>query len=216
MLKDRFDDFGSYFQPFLVLTLGSTIRITLNGQGFDVSTDRTVQLDSHITDFGNGQLVAYQLEARLFEGERVVQALSLKAWVSWFLTSFDTAKERFERQVYALLHILQNLGMNIFQRWFLGFPLREQFVGIVQAQRLTRLLVGILTSRQRIIIDPTAKLKHSIKACSLGIRWKKAVLKCQSHRCIVAYLRLLINSVKSFLLKQRPACTQAAPLHPHS
>lgn len=153
-------------------------RITLNGQGLNVGTDGTVQLDPNVTDFGNSELVAYQLEARLLEGERIVPTVALKTWVARGFPSFDTSKERFESQFHPLLHVLQDLGMNLFQRWSFSLPLCEKFVRIIQAQRLTRLLVGVSANCQRIIVDAAARLKHSIQACSLGIGWKKAVLKC--------------------------------------
>lgn len=174
-------------------------RVTLNGQGLNVGADGAMQLNRYITDLGNAQPVAYQLKTRLLEGETIVQALALKAWVSWLLASFDTAKECLKSKVNPLLHILQDLGMNRFQGWFFGFPLCQKLVGIVQAQRLTILLVGVFTRRQRVIVDPSAKLKHFGEACSLGRGWIKAVLVCQSHRCILAYLTLIVNDVKESL-----------------
>ena len=124
---------------------------------------------------------------------------------------FDTTKERLKRQVHPRLHILQDLGMNRFQGWLIGFPLRQKLIGVIQAQRLFLLLVGVLAGRQCIVIDPTAKLKHSFKACSLGARWEKSVLVGQSHRCIITFLRGLASCVNPFPLELYPACTQRVP-----
>ena len=153
-------------------------RITLNGQGLNVSTDRTVQFDPHVTNLRKCQSVAVQLETRLLEGERVIAAIALKAGIARSFTSLDTTKESFESQLHALLNVLQNLGMNFFQRWLFGFPLREKLIRIVQAQRLSCLLIGVLANCQRIVVDAAACLKHSIKPCPLGVCWEKTVLKC--------------------------------------
>jgi hypothetical protein len=123
--------------------------------------------------------------ARLLKGEAIVQSPTLKARVSRFFTSLDTAKECLKRKLYPLLHVLQDLGVNLPQHWLSGFPFGQQLVSVIQAEGLARFLVGVFTNRQRVIVDPTAKLKHSFKACSLGASWEKAVLVCQSHRCIV-------------------------------
>jgi hypothetical protein len=200
-----------------------TNRIALNGQSLDVGTDGTVELDRNIANFGKCQSIAHKLEPRLLKGERIIQALALKAGVARFFTVLDTTKERLERQVYPLLHVLQDLGAlkatDRFQDWLGGFPLREKLVGIVQAQRLLLLFVGIFTNCQRVIIDPTAKLKYPFKACSLRRCGKKAVLvggcPLGAHRCIVAYLLPPVNSVNPFSLELYPAWVQAAPLHPH-
>lgn len=107
--------------------------IALDGQGFDVGADGAMQLYRNVANLGNGQLITNKFETGLLEGERVIQPLALKAGVSWFFTSLDATKERLKRQVNPFLHILQYLGMNRFQGWLIGFPLRQQFVGIIQA-----------------------------------------------------------------------------------
>lgn len=176
-------------------------RITLNGQGFDVSTDGTMQLHSHVANLGNGQPIANELKTGLLEGERIIQALALKARVARFFTGFDTAKERLERKFYSLLYVLQDLRMNTLQGWLIGFPLRQKLIGVIQAQRLTILLISVFTSRQRVVINPTAKLKHFFKACSLGASWIKAVLVCQSHRTSVSCFTPNVNCVNPWMFE---------------
>ena len=59
-------------------------RIALNGQGLDGGTNGAMQLDRNVSNLGKRASVAYQLEAGLLEGERIVQPFALEAWVSWF------------------------------------------------------------------------------------------------------------------------------------
>lgn len=130
-----------------------------------------MKLNQHVANLGDRELIANKLKTRLGKGEAIVEALALKAWIARFFTSFDTAKECLKSQIDALLHILQDLGVNFSQNWLSGFPLRQQFVCVIQAQRLTRFFVGVFTNRQRVVVHQTAKLKHSFKACALGASW---------------------------------------------
>jgi hypothetical protein len=60
MLKDRFDNFGSYFQLFLVLTLGSTINLRYSKNGDYVSFSiRRSDLESWLEELFPVMLVLY-------------------------------------------------------------------------------------------------------------------------------------------------------------
>ena len=92
MLKDRFDNCGSYFQLFLVLTLGSTIDITLAalpdgvGRGFPIAQiDETVQADAGLQE---GQM-APNFHLVLEDGRHLSlqslrgQPVLLNFWATW-------------------------------------------------------------------------------------------------------------------------------------
>ena len=87
-------------------------RVTLDSQGFDVGADGAMQINGYVANLGDPKPVTDQLKARLGKGEAIVQALALKAWVSRFFASLDTAKESLKSQIDTLLHVLQNLGVN--------------------------------------------------------------------------------------------------------
>ncbi len=170
--------------------------VTLDCQCLDRCTDRAMQLNRHVANLGERDLVANEFEARLLEGEAVVVPIALEAWKPWFFfASFDAAKECLIRQIYTFLHVLQYLRMNANQRWLIRFPFNQQFVRIVQGNRFACFFVGVLASSQRFVVDETAKLKRSFEACALRGCWEKAVLVRQSHASIVTYLRGLCNYV---------------------
>lgn len=144
-----------------------TNGVALNCQRLDVGTDIAVQLNANVTYLGNSQLVTSEFETGLLEGERVVSTIALKAWIPRFFTRFHTAKERLKRKVNSLLYILQDLRMNAIECRLVGFPLRQKLISSIQVQRLFLLLIGVLASSKRLVIDETAKLKHSFEACTL-------------------------------------------------
>jgi hypothetical protein len=86
-------------------------RIALNGQGFDPTLHRAVQLDLDVAYLGHKQAITLQpkTESSLFEGEAVIPTFALEPWIAWLLASLHAPKEGLERQVNPLLHTLQHL-----------------------------------------------------------------------------------------------------------
>ena len=80
MLKDRFDNFGSYFQLFLVLTLGSTIRADYR------SLDMTSVLEI------SGTEILSELPRR--HREKITQALANPLGLDAYVVICGFAKEK--------------------------------------------------------------------------------------------------------------------------
>jgi hypothetical protein len=72
-------------------------------------------------------------KARLFESETVILTPPFKARISWCFTTFNAPKKSIKRQMDAILDILQNLGVYLFQIGAVGFPAWKEGIRIVQA-----------------------------------------------------------------------------------
>lgn len=82
------------------------------------STQITMQFDLDVAKLGKDQGATCQPDtvAVLWIAKAIIAPIALNAWVSWFLTGFNTTKEPFEREVNAHANILQRLGMDQFQK----------------------------------------------------------------------------------------------------
>ncbi len=74
-----------------------------------------------------------QTETRLFEREAVVAPKTLESWITWrIFASPYPAKEGFERQINALLRVLEHLGMRLRHFRLVCFPAGQKLIRIVQ------------------------------------------------------------------------------------
>lgn len=173
-------------------------RIALNCQGLDSSLNRPVQFDFDITYFGDGQPIT-QLETRLLEGETVIPAKALKAGKAVFVSGLNPAKERLKSQINPLLHVLQDLRIDLGKFWIVGFPAGQYLVGIIEAQALLLDFPNLLTQTKRRVVDLSANLKGLIKAGALRFGWKHPVFIRLSHTDILRKTRNLSNCVNSIV-----------------
>jgi hypothetical protein len=209
---------GTPWVPFTLARKASvpvSNRIPLDGQRLDRGTNRAVQLYPNIPDLGEGQPVAVQPKAGLLEGEAIVPTFTTEAREArLFLSSLDPAKEGLIGQINPLLHVLQDLRMNLRQDWSFHLPCSQELVGIVQGDRLSRLLIGFLADCQCVIVDPSAKLKHFFEARSLRTGWEKSVLVGHSHVRIIADLHGAGNYVNQGCRTATSRPQRTALIHP--
>lgn len=186
-----------------------THRIALDSQGFDRAFERSVQLDFDIPYLGDSQPFI-QLKARLFEREAIIPTKPLKAREAIFLARLEPAKEGFISQIDPLLHILQDLRMNLGECGVIGFPTRQNLIGVVQTQGFLLLFPRLLTQTKRRIVDMPARFKGRIEFGSLRFGWKHPELVRLSHTIILRKKSKLSSLRKKMVNPQGEAKRSAA------
>src|SRR6266511_4180261 len=156
---------------------------TRQRDGLGRTLHRAVHHHMHRADFGEYQSIAFQAHtiAVLRIGDAIVAPELLEARKADFRRTFlHTAKERLERQINPHLNVLQHLGMHQLQRRALGFPARQQRLGIVQPKR-SAFGMRVSPRRKRLVVDPPARLKLLLKDAPLAVREIDAVFVGFAH-----------------------------------
>lgn len=189
--KGAFDDFaGKGGEPV-------PYAVAPDGQGFYFPFNRAMLNNLHYAYFRKEQSVIEQIETGLFKSEAVVAPITFEAGVPRrFFSSLYSAEEGFERQINTLLRVLKHLGMGLRQFRIVRFPAGQEFIRIVQRERLLLLLPGVLADCQCLVIHPTARIQRFAEQGSLVFGWAKAKLEGFAHRAIVLYIYAVFKRVK--------------------
>ena len=171
-------------------------RVAANSQRFDLPLNRSVQNKFYAADFGDIENVTFHGKSKLLEREAVISSVSLKAWITRFITCLDTAKESLESQINTLLDILENLRIYLVQLRLFLLPIGEHIVGYIQRYRFLFLLPGILTGGQRFVVNPSAQFQCVGKDSSLMFCWIHPILKGFTHNCSVSRISVNRNNLK--------------------
>jgi hypothetical protein len=86
------------------------------------------------------------------------------------LVTAPKPKEGLERQVYPLLHVLQDLRVNLLQFRPVLLPAGQQLMGRIQAERLLFIMPGLPALLKCLVIDLAAKFQDSVQPGALTLR----------------------------------------------
>lgn len=149
-----------------------------DSQSLNLAFNQSVQLNSHVSDFRQAQLVTVDGEAGLSVGERVVSFVRAKARKACSLFSLHPTKETIKCFFYSLQNILQDLAVDA----------RHIFTNLFDVRQLVRLFnvphglsfepVCVAPFLQTRVVEFAAKRKGAIQASSLCLAWTDAVAKC--------------------------------------
>lgn len=190
-------------------------RRARDGKRLNLTFNRAMQLDSHISDFREAQLAIVQSETGLSICEGIVSFVRAETRKARLLLCLDTPKEAVKRFLYALQDILQDLGMyardiraNLFN---VG-----QLVGLFNiANRPSFESVGVTPFLQTRVVEFAAKRKGMIQASGLGLARIDAKLKSAScyifvsHVCHVSIVSGLVRAGMLLTAAFRLACIVA-------
>ncbi|MFN8494400.1 MAG: hypothetical protein U0350_42765 [Caldilineaceae bacterium] len=170
-------------------------RSTAKTDGFRCSAQCPMELYLDRSDLAQIKFVASQCYAVaiLRIAHRIVPAAAFKAGIAWVFARFHTTEESFVSQVNPNLHILQNLRMHFFQRWFFFLPQRQHRRGIVIPKRCLALCPGVFSGCQGFIVDKATKLKLGFQLRDLRFAWVNSILICFKHISIVEHFCLKCN-----------------------
>ena len=176
----------------------------VDGEGFDLATDRTMVDHLESADLREAHpVVMGDAKARLREGEASIAVLAPETWVSRFFSGLASAEERFKSQVDAYCDILKDLRMHAFQGGTLVLQDRKGFLLLIERKGLALLLPGITPLFQQVIIQPTTLFKRRFQGFDLLFIGKESILKGFTHIQTLAHNRTGIK-------RQRCHPTQAA------
>lgn len=180
-------------------------RRTADSDCLGRATEFSVQRNLDTTEFTQAELVANQLNAVavLWVSHRVITPVPLKSGVTRFFTRLDTAKKCLKRQVNTHSDILQNLGMNNFERWFFRLPFGQHFLGIVIAQRNTVQLMTFLAGLKGLVVYPSTLFQHFGENCPLSRSWVNTI-PIRFHGLSITRL----SEMRKYSITLKTACVQ--------
>lgn len=160
--------------------------LALDCESLDCSVNRSIQLNSHVADFGQSQPVTCQRLSNLPKGNAVVSSERSETWVSRFLPSFHPAKERLECFVYAGNHVLKNSGVDV--RYVATIlPDFRQLINLIKsAYRLAFQLPRFASFLQSRIEQLTANSKLICERLRLSFRRVNPKPEGLNHETIIA------------------------------
>ena len=128
-------------------------------------------------------------KATLGKGEGVISVHSSKPRGAWLLSGFAASEEGFEGQINAYRNVLEELGMDTFQRRTFLFQDREGLLLLIEREASAFLLIGCLTAFKQVVIEPTALFKCLVELPDLLLIRKDTILKHFTHGRIIAQMR---------------------------
>ena len=133
-------------------------RGTMNCTGLHLAFDGPMVDHFETSNLGEADsLIVGDTKSTLRKGETIISSPALKAWEAWVLRMlFAAAEEGFEGQINTYRNILQDLGMDCIQGRAFLFQDRKGGLLPVEGETLARMLVGLLTLFEQVVIEPTA------------------------------------------------------------
>jgi hypothetical protein len=186
--------------------------LTLDAQRFDLSFNRTMQLDFNAAYLGKLQSIAVELKPKLGIDEAVVAVSALKSRISrLLLASLYSAKERLERFVCSVQHILGHLAIHLFVFRTINLDDRKLRALCLKRDADMVLLPGFLPLLQSSIVEMSAKTQRLAKLLSLVIRGIHSVFERFQH----LFPRLSLNVFANGLVGNIPRCGDKVAVSPH-
>ncbi len=127
-------------------------------------------------------LIMGDAETGLGEGEALIAPFALEARIARSLTSFTTPEKGLHGKFNPFRHVLQDLGVDIFEGGTCLFQQGDARFGLVPGNSTLLLFPSTGAISQRLIIEPAALFKHLLKSLGLTLGWVYPVLKHLSHR----------------------------------
>ena len=187
------DLFGAFGQAFRLAfyrkrDVPLARRRAMNGSSLDLALDGAMIDQLERADLREADMVLMgEGKARLWERERVIAALALKAGEPWlFDLLFAASEEGFHGEVNPHRDILQNLGMHSLQRRAFLLQSRKGFLLLIKRQAYACVLVGFLAFLKQVIVEPTALFQGFVELVYLFLGGVDPVLKHFTHAQILA------------------------------
>jgi hypothetical protein len=193
------DLFGGVFQAFrLTFTRERDRPFARRGAresaGLDCATNGPMTDHLDRANFGEAHTVIMgDGESTLRVGDGVVAAMTLKAGVSWFFTSFHAPEKGFHGKVNTNGYVLQDLRVHGVERGAFSFQDRKGLLLLIEREALTCLLIGGFALSEQVVIEPSTLFKRRGKRLELFLRRIDPILKGFTHD---ASLSLNRKSVK--------------------
>lgn len=158
--------------------------------GFGSPSHRPMKFDLDVSNLGEDKFPILDLASTrdLGEGDAIVSAIALETWVSWVFTSFYPSEESLIGQIDTHSHVLQNLGVDIFEGRPLLFQDRIGLLLLIARETIASLLIDALAFLKQMVIEPTTLFKGLVKQSFLLLCGKDSILKHFKHAHI-----LLVN-----------------------
>lgn len=180
-----------------------TGAVSPQGEGFNLALEWAMDNGLKLAYLSSHDCPVLERKPKLGIGQAAVSALTPETRIARLLSCLRTPKERFKREVDALLGVLQYLRVDHRQTRAFQLPLRKKGVSGIQADRLLLLLPGVLTKGERLVEYPTTLLKHLVQNTDLFRSRIYTILKRFTH--INTILQPNANYKKGCLAHSYPA-----------
>ena len=132
----------------------------MHGTRFETALDFPMVDHLDVANLGEHHpLVMRHGKAALREGEAVITVIPTEPGKTWGFSCFASSKKRFKCQINPYRDILQDLGMNSFQRGALLFQHRIGGLLPIERQGFPLLRVSRLALFQQMVIEPTTLIQ---------------------------------------------------------
>lgn len=160
--------------------------ILAKSERFNLTYNRTVQLEAESTKLGEGQAVIFDTPTGLRESETVVTVASFEAGKTWGLPLLTPLKESLESFIQPFKYILQHLGVNCFKVRSNLLDFTQLVSLVVVVERLTTHPVSVPAFLQGSIVQFPATFKRELKSTRLrfGGKYSEFVRLASFHQLL--------------------------------
>jgi hypothetical protein len=184
-----------------------------DGQSLDVAFNRAMHFDMNIADFRQLQMMSVKREPGLRIGEAIVSEMGFEGReASLAVVLFDSAKEGFESKVNAHRDILQDLRVNLLQRWALFFVMRSLGVLVIEGQGLFVFFILAFSIFKQFVVQPVTFSKRLVQEFLLSFGWKKSHFESFTHKPMIAQIGLMPNIIASLCLGRNESDAKFIPI----
>ena len=157
---------------------------------FEFPLDGTMIDHLDTSQFGEADaLIMGDAKATLGKGEGVIAVHSSKPREARLLSGFAASEEGFEGQINAYRNVLEELGMDTFERRTFLFQDRKGLLLLIEREAFAILLIGCLPTFKQVVIEPTALFKCLVELLDLLLIRKETILKHFKHGRIITQSR---------------------------
>ncbi len=168
----------------------------MNGAGLDRAFDRSVV---HYFDRANLReahtIVMGETKARLRIGDAIVATIPFKTGIARFLSGLAASEKRVVGQIDPHGNILQDLGMNLFERGTVFFQHRIGLLLLEARERKTIALVGRVAHFQQLIIQDATFFKMCLKRSLLFLCRIDPILIVFQHKSRLRLNRMGVKKI---------------------
>jgi len=156
-------------------------RCAPDSTSFDCAFDRPVKFNLNPTDFGKPYNILEKFKSSLGICEAIVAKLTPETRVPRFVARFDSTEKGSESKVKSCRDVLQNLAKNAGQEWIFYFKCFQHIALVIARNAFLFIFPRCLSLFEKIVIQPSTRIKRSIKRCDLAIRRENSIFKSFSH-----------------------------------
>lgn len=178
--------------PFAVLSS--------DGEIFNCPFNWPVKFDFDRAYLRKAKGIVFNLKSALRISERIIPALSAKAGIARLFTRLNPAEKGLKGKVKSDSHILENLGIDHFERGSLLLQLLQTITLIKTRYTFLLLLPSILSLFKQMIVEPSAFIKCLVKQSYLPLSGSNSIFIGSLYHVLYYITKLLKCQV---LLKKK-------------